>query len=135
MRIEKDSLGEMEVPSDVYYGIHTCRSLENFTGAAEPMPIEIIYAMVKLKIACARANEKMDLIEPEKSRAIISGCDQILAGMHDDQFPIDVFQAGSGTSSNMNVNEVIANLACEELGGQRGDRERVHPNDDVNKGQ
>jgi len=135
MRIEKDSLGEMEVPSEVYYGIHTCRSLENFSGAGEPLSIEIIYAMVKLKIACARANEKTGLISAEKGQAIITACDKILVGLYDDQFPIDAFQAGSGTSSNMNVNEVIANLACELLGGHRGDRHLVHPNDDVNKGQ
>lgn len=135
MRIEKDSLGEMQVPEDVYYGIHTCRSLENFSGADEPLPIEMIYAMVKLKIACARANEKMGQLSAKKGEAIIEACDAILAGLHDDQFPIDIFQAGSGTSSNMNVNEVIANLACEELGGKRGDRALVHPNDDVNKGQ
>ncbi len=135
MRIEKDSLGELEVPADVYYGIHTCRSLDNFSGAGEPMPIEIIYALVKLKIACARANEKMGLIDPEKSHAIITACDKILEGAYDDQFPIDIFQAGSGTSSNMNVNEVVANLAAEILGGRRGDRKSVHPNDDVNKGQ
>ncbi len=135
MRIEKDSLGEREVPSDAYYGIHTCRSLENFHGAGEPLPIELIYAIVKLKIACAHANIKMGLVSADKGEAIITACNKILEGVYDDQFPIDVYQAGSGTSSNMNVNEVIANLACEELGGERGDRMLVHPNDDVNKGQ
>jgi aspartate ammonia-lyase len=135
MRKEKDSLGEMDVPEDVYYGIHTLRSINNFNVAGEPLPIELVYGMVRLKWACARANHSLGLLDDKKSDAIAKACEKILAGGYETQFPIDVFQAGSGTSSNMNVNEVIGNLACVELGGKPGDRQLVHPNDDVNKGQ
>lgn len=135
MRKEKDSLGELDVPDTVMYGIHTCRSLENFSAAGEPIPIEIVYGMVRLKWACAKANNELGLLNDEKTGAITSACEKILAGGYNDQFPVDVFQAGSGTSSNMNVNEVIGNLAATELGGKAGDRHLVHPNDDVNKGQ
>jgi aspartate ammonia-lyase len=135
MRREKDSLGELDVPDDVYYGIHTCRSMKNFDAAGEPVPIDIIYGMVRLKWACARANLALGLLDATKAGAIEQACRKILAGGYEDQFPVDVFQAGSGTSSNMNVNEVVANLAATELGGRPGDRARVHPNDDVNKGQ
>lgn len=135
MRIEKDSLGELQVPEDALYGVHTCRSVNNFKMAGEPLPIELVYAMVKLKQACAAANADLGLLPVKKAIAIADACGDVLSGKYDDQFPIDVFQAGSGTSSNMNVNEVLANLAAEELGGKRGDRTTVHPNDDVNKGQ
>lgn len=135
MRKEKDSLGELDVPDNVFYGIHTCRSLKNFNGAGEPVPIEIVYGMVRLKWACAKANQALGLLDDRKTDAIEKACRKILDGGHDDQFPVDVFQAGSGTSSNMNVNEVIGNIACVELGGKPGDRHLVHPNDDVNKGQ
>ena len=134
MRMEKDSLGELEVPDDALYGIHTARSIANFNSAGEPLPVELIYAMVKLKQACAAANAELGLLNIKKAVAIADACGDVLSGKFNDQFPIDVFQAGSGTSSNMNVNEVLANLASEELGGMRGDRS-VHPNDDVNKGQ
>ncbi len=135
MRREKDSLGELDVPENVLYGIHTCRSMENFDAAGEPVPIEIVYGMVRLKWACAKANQALGLLSDEKTGAIEKACQKILDGGHDDQFPVDVFQAGSGTSSNMNVNEVIGNLAATVLGGKPGDRHLVHPNDDVNKGQ
>jgi len=135
MRIEKDSMGKKAVPETAYYGIHTCRSLENFNVAGEALPLELIYAMVKLKYACAEANRKLNLLTEDKANAITAACEKILEGGFEDQFPIDIFQAGSGTSSNMNVNEVVANIACELLGGKRGDRTLVHPNDDVNKGQ
>ncbi|MBU0678798.1 MAG: aspartate ammonia-lyase [Verrucomicrobia bacterium] len=135
MRIEKDSLGEMEVPADAYYGVHTCRSIANFDVAGEPLPVELNHAMAKLKWACALANNELQLLPDEKKDAIVNACKRVVNGEVDDQFPVDVFQAGSGTSSNMNTNEVIANLACEELGGKKGDRSLIHPNDDVNKGQ
>ncbi|BBO66489.1 aspartate ammonia-lyase [Desulfosarcina alkanivorans] len=135
MRIEKDSMGEKQIPEDAWYGIHTSRSMENFNVAGEVLPLEIIYAIVRLKAACATANQRLGLLDQDRSRAIRRACDAILLGMHDDQFPIDIFQAGSGTSSQMNVNEVIANLAVVELGGKPGDRQTVHPNDHVNKGQ
>lgn len=134
-RIERDSFGELAVPEEAYYGVHTCRSLQNFDAAGEPVPLELIYGMAKLKLACARANHALGLLDERKTSAIVAACEKILRGELDDQFPIDCFHAGSGTSSNMNVNEVIANVANEMLGGRRGDRGLVHPNDDVNKGQ
>ncbi len=134
-RTEKDSLGSLEVPADAYYGVHTTRSIQNFNAAGETMPIELIFGMVKMKWACARANHKLKLLDDKKTEAIENACRRILTGEFNAQFPVDVFQAGSGTSSNMNVNEVIANVANEALGGTRGDRHLVHPNDDVNKGQ
>ncbi len=134
-RRERDSLGEKDVPADVLYGIHTVRSLENFRAAGQPLPRELILAMVRIKWACALANEELGRLDPRKAQAIVASCQRILDGGYDDQFPVDIFQAGSGTSSHMNVNEVIANLACEVLGGARGDRGLVHPNDDVNRGQ
>lgn len=134
MRTEQDSLGKLDVPENAWFGIHTARSVANFDTAGEPLPIELIYAMVKLKQACAAANADLGLLSTEKAVAIAGACGDVLSGNVDDQFPIDIFQAGSGTSSNMNVNEVLANLAGKELGGALGDR-TVHPNDDVNKGQ
>jgi len=134
-RIEKDSLGELEVPADAYYGVHTCRSIRNFDVAGEPVPVEIIHGMVKLKWACAKANAALLMMPANKLEAIATACRKLLDGEFADQFPVDCFQAGSGTSSNMNVNEVVANIANEVMGGRRGDRHLVHPNDDVNKGQ
>ncbi len=134
MRKEKDSLGELPVPDNALYGIHTARSIANFDSAGEPLPIELIFGMVKLKQACAAANAELGLLPVEKAVAIADACGDVLSGKYNDQFPIDIFQAGSGTSSNMNVNEVLGNLAGKELGGSPGDR-TVHPNDDVNKGQ
>ena len=128
-------MGERQVPDDAWYGIHTVRSIENFNVAGEAMPLPIVYAIVQLKSACAKANEKLGLLNHERSAAIENACGSILSGKYDDQFPIDIFQAGSGTSTQMNVNEVIANLAAVELGGRPGDRQTVHPNDHVNKGQ
>ena len=135
MRKEKDSLGVKAVPDSAFYGVHTARSLDNFNVAGEPVPLEIVYGMVKLKWACSKANQRLGLLPAKKANAIVQACRRVLAGKVDDQFAVDVFQAGSGTSSNMNVNEVIANLACVALGGKRGDRKLVHPNDDVNKGE
>jgi aspartate ammonia-lyase len=135
MRKEKDSLGELTVPEEALYGVHTCRSIENFHIAGEKLPLELIYAMVQLKQACAAANAQLGLLPHDKAVAIAAACGEVLSGKFNDQFPIDVFQAGSGTSSNMNVNEVLGNLAAEALGGKRGDRKTVHPNDDVNMGQ
>ncbi|MDY6933971.1 MAG: aspartate ammonia-lyase [Spirochaetota bacterium] len=135
MRVEKDSLGEKAIPENAYYSINTARSIENFIIGSEILPHDIIYAIVKLKLACAHANIELGNLERVKGQAIIRACDLILKGEFDAHFSVNVFQAGSGTSSNMNVNEVLANIACEELGTHRGDRNIVHPNDDVNKGQ
>jgi len=134
-RRERDSLGEVDVPEDAWYGIHTMRSMHNFAAGGEPVPLAILYAMTSLKLACARANHTLGLIDNRKTAAITQACETILSGHMDDQFPIDILQAGSGTSSNMNVNEVIANLANVTMKGQRGSRHPVHPNDDVNMGQ
>ena len=135
MRVEKDSMGDKKIPDDAWYGIHTSRSMDNFDAAGEALPLEIIYAIVRLKAACAAANHQLGLLDAARCQAIQTACSTVLAGAQDDQFPIDVFQAGSGTSSQMNVNEVIANLAAVELGAKPGDRSMVHPNDHVNKGQ
>jgi fumarate hydratase class II len=98
MRTEKDSLGDLNVPDDALYGIHTARSIANFASAGEPLPTELIYGMVKLKQACAAANAELGLLAPEKAVAIAVACGDVLSGKFDDQFPIDIFQAGSGTS-------------------------------------
>ncbi|MGD9873714.1 MAG: aspartate ammonia-lyase [Kiritimatiellia bacterium] len=135
MRTEKDSMGERQVPDKAYYGIHTVRSLENFNISGEPVPLELIYGMVHLKRACAKANAGLGLLPKDKADAISKACDRVLAGEFDGEFRIDVYQAGSGTSSHMNVCEVLANIACVELGGKKGDRKLVHPNDHVNMGQ
>lgn len=135
MRTERDSLGEKSVPDEALYGIHTCRSLDHFSVAQAPIPLPIAYGMARLKKACALANLDLGLLTEDVCKAIAEAADCILDGEFDDQFPIDLFQAGSGTSSNMNVNEVMANIACETLGAARGDRSKVHPNDHVNKGQ
>ena len=134
MRTEKDSLGSKKIPDKAYYGIHTSRSMENFNLSYEKFPIEIIHSIAKLKIACARANVKLKLLKSNKGEAIEQACNKILQGKYDSQFPIDILQSGSGTSSHMNVNEVIANLAAEILKQKKG-KKIIHPNDDVNKGQ
>ncbi len=135
MRTEKDSLGAVQVPDEAWYGVHTVRSLQNFNVAGAPLPGALIRGIVRLKWACALANRSLGLLPPDKTDAIIGACQKLLAGEYADQFPIDVFQAGSGTSTNMNVNEVVANLANAALGRPRGDRGGIHPNDDVNKGE
>ncbi|MGD9612685.1 MAG: aspartate ammonia-lyase [Kiritimatiellia bacterium] len=134
-RIETDSFGPRAVPADALYGAQTSRSLENFHLSGTPLPIEIVHGMAWLKLACARANAKLGLLPAAKADAIVAACRAVLAGAHDREFPVDLYQAGSGTSSHMNLNEVLANLANEALGGQRGAKAPVHPNDDVNMGQ
>ncbi|HAL91711.1 MAG TPA: aspartate ammonia-lyase [Verrucomicrobia bacterium] len=134
-RTEHDSLGPRNVPADALYGAQTSRSIENFRLSGTPLPIEIIHGMALLKLACARANAKLGLLSAEKENAIVDACRAVLSGAHDREFPIDLYQAGSGTSSHMNLNEVLANLANESLGGKRGAKSPVHPNDDVNMGQ
>lgn len=135
MRTEQDSLGPRRVPADAHYGAHTSRSIETFRLSGTPLPIEIIHGMALLKLACARANARLGLLPPEKETAIAAACRAVLSGAHDREFPIDLYQAGSGTSSHMNLNEVLASLANESLGGTRGGKSPVHPNDDVNMGQ
>ncbi|WP_277981227.1 class II fumarate hydratase [Sphingomonas phyllosphaerae] len=134
-RTETDALGAIEVPASAYWGAQTERSLENFPfGARERMPIEIVRALALVKQAAARVNRRHGLAA-EKAEAIEAAAQEITQGLLDDQFPLVIWQTGSGTQSNMNVNEVIAGRANEILTGQRGGKAPVHPNDDVNRGQ
>lgn len=134
-RTEKDSLGPLEVPADAYYGVHTMRSIQNFQISALRLGSAQIKALAQLKQACAEANMELGILQKKKGAAIVKACKEIAEGALHDALCLDIFQAGSGTSSNMNVNEVIGNRAAEILGGKKGDRNLVHPNDDVNKGQ
>lgn len=134
-RIEKDSMGEMKVPKNAYYGAQTARAVENFKISGRRLPLEFIKAIAIIKMAAAQSNMKLNLLDEKKADAIVKAAFEIIDGKFDGEFPIDIFQTGSGTSTNMNVNEVIANRAIEILGGKRGDKNICHPNDDVNKGQ
>ncbi len=127
-RIERDSMGEMEVPAGALYGASTQRAVINFPISGRRMPRELIGALGLIKAAAARTNAELGLLDRERADAIAAAAEDVATGAYDDHFPIDVYQTGSGTSTNMNVNEVIAHLASARLGGQR-----VHPNDDVNK--
>ncbi|QCB56252.1 class II fumarate hydratase [Sphingopyxis sp. PAMC25046] len=134
-RIESDSIGEIEVPAEAYWGAQTQRSIENFPfGARERMPIEIVHALALIKQAAARVNRNHGL-DPALADAIEAAAADIVAGKFDDQFPLVIWQTGSGTQSNMNVNEVIAGIANERLAGTRGGKSPVHPNDHVNMSQ
>jgi len=136
VRIEKDSLGDVEVPADKYWGAQTQRSLQNFKIGGQKMPIEIIEAFAILKKAAAQTNTELNALDGDKAKLISEVCDEILEGKLDDQFPLVVWQTGSGTQSNMNVNEVIANRCHVNAGGKLEDKEKnIHPNDDVNKSQ
>jgi aspartate ammonia-lyase len=134
-RKEIDSLGERLIPKDAYYGIQTLRAIENFPVSGIKEPAEFTKAYVLIKKAAATANMQLCCLDQEKARAIISACDEVFSGKLLDQFVVDVFQAGAGTSFNMNVNEVLANRSLEILGKQRGDYKTVSPNDHVNMGQ
>ncbi|MGN6645652.1 MAG: class II fumarate hydratase, partial [Cytophaga sp.] len=137
-RIEKDTMGEVAVPADKYWGAQTQRSIDNFKigGLSTHMPIEIIYAFAILKKAAAQTNLELGVLPKDKAEIIQTVCDEIIAGKLDDQFPLVVWQTGSGTQSNMNVNEVIANRGHVLLGGNLTDEKKhIHPNDDVNKSQ
>jgi fumarate hydratase class II len=134
-RIEKDTFGEIEVPANVYWGAQTQRSLLNFKISNERMPPGLIVALAQVKRACAQVNLDLKLLDEAKARAIMQAADEVISGKLGDQFPLVVWQTGSGTQTNMNVNEVIANRASELLGGPRGEGRKVHPNDDVNRGQ
>jgi fumarate hydratase class II len=134
-RIEKDTMGEIKVNSTSYWGAQTQRSLENFKIGIEKMPSELILAFVFLKYACASANESLGLLEAKKAHAIKEVCQTILDGKYRDQFPLSVWQTGSGTQTNMNLNEVISSLATLQLGDDFRQKRTVHPNDDVNMSQ
>ncbi len=134
-RIERDSMGEIEVPASVYWGAQTQRSLIHFRIGEERMPRAIIRAFGILKKACALVNQELGLLPKEKAELIVKACDEVISGKLDDQFPLSVWQTGSGTQTNMNVNEVISNRAIELAGGELGSKKPIHPNDDVNKSQ
>ncbi len=135
MRAERDSFGEIEVAAERLWGAQTQRSLQNFDIGGERQPREIIRALVLVKRAAATVNERLGKLDPTKAGAIVRAADEVLAGRHEGEFPLVVWQTGSGTQTNMNVNEVLANRASELLGGVRGEERLVHPNDDVNKSQ
>jgi fumarate hydratase class II len=134
-RTEHDTMGEMQVPADRYYGCQTARSLANFAIGTETMPRPVIRAMGLLKKAAARANQRLGLLDERLCGAICQAADEVIEGQLDDHFPLVVWQTGSGTQTNMNTNEVIANRAIEVLGGQLGSKDPVHPNDHVNMSQ
>ena len=134
-RTEKDSFGPIEVPADRLWGAQTERSRRFFRISSERMPLAVVHALALVKRSAARVNASLGLLDAKKSEAIVRAADEVLAGRHDEEFPLVVWQTGSGTQSNMNVNEVIANRASEILGGERGPKRLVHPNDDVNLGQ
>jgi len=134
-RLERDSLGTVEVAADRLWGAQTQRALENFRISSETMPLALVHALALVKKAVTRANVELGVLEAEKGEAIESAAEEVRAGRHDDQFPLRVWQSGSGTQTHMNVNEVLANRASELLGGERGEGRLVHPNDDVNRGQ
>lgn len=134
-RIETDSMGDLRVPADRYYGAQTARSLINFKIGGDRFPREMIRALGILKKAAAATNEALGLLTPEKAALIKQAADEVIEGILDEDFPLVVWQTGSGTQTNMNSNEVIANRAIELAGGKKGSKYPVHPNDDVNMGQ
>jgi fumarate hydratase class II len=134
-REERDSFGPIEVPADRLWGAQTQRSLTNFKISGERVPTALVRALVLVKKATALVNMELKVLDEKKGRAIVAAADEVLAGAHDGEFPLMVWQTGSGTQTNMNVNEVLANRASEILGGERGEKRLVHPNDDVNKAQ
>lgn len=134
-RLEKDSFGNIEVAVNRLWGAQTQRSLEHFAISTERLPPELINALAMIKASAAKVNQALDLLPSAKASAIITAAEEVINAQHADQFPLAIWQTGSGTQSNMNVNEVLANRASELLGGERGSKRLVHPNDDVNLGQ
>src|SRR3954467_8732286 len=128
-RLERDSMGEMEVPADALYGASTQRAVLNFPISGEGMPRRFLRALALIKVAAAETNRALGLLDADVADAIATAATSVANGEHDDQFPIDIYQTGSGTSTNTNMNEVVAHLATARL----GDGRRVHPNDDVNR--
>src|ERR1700712_216010 len=135
MRTETDSFGPIEVPADRYWGAQTERSRQNFRIGHDRMPVPIIRALGIVKLAAAEANRELGLLDQRRSRAIARAAREVIDGKLDDHFPLVVWQTGSGTQTNMNLNEVIANRANEMLGGELGTKKPVHPNDHVNMSQ
>ena len=134
-RVEKDSFGTIEVPVDCLWGAQTQRSLRYFAISTERMPDDLIDALAVIKGACAKVNQELGLLPRSKANAIMLAADEVASGQHRNEFPLSVWQTGSGTQTNMNMNEVLANRASELLGGERGQNRLIHPNDDVNLGQ
>ena len=134
-RIEKDTMGEIKVPSDKYYGAQTARSLKNFKIGNEHFSVELISALALIKKAAAVVNAQIGLLPKRKATLIVRAADEVIDGKFADHFPLVVWQTGSGTQTNMNVNEVIANRAIELVHGKLGSKNPIHPNDDVNKSQ
>jgi len=134
-RLERDTFGEIEVPGHALWGAQTQRSLHHFAISTERMPRELVLALAQVKRAAAVVNRALGTLEAKKADAIVKAADEVLEGRHADQFPLSVWQTGSGTQSNMNMNEVLANRASQLLGGEIGEARLVHPNDDVNRGQ
>jgi len=135
MRLETDSLGAIEVPPSVYWGAQTARALIHFQIGQDAMPRELIHALGLVKKAAALVNEELGKLPTEKARLIVQAADEVITGKHDDQFPLSAWQSGSGTQTNMNVNEVIANRAIQLAGGILGSKDPIHPNDHVNMSQ
>src|SRR6266508_6661116 len=134
-RVETDSMGAIEVPNDRYYGAQTARSLIHFNIGHDLMPREIIWAFGILKKAAAQVNQDLGKLPADKTKLIIQAADEVISGKLDDHFPLRIWQTGSGTQTNMNANEVIANRAIEIAGGKLGSKDLIHPNDDVNMSQ
>jgi fumarate hydratase class II len=134
-RTEKDSFGPIEVPADRLWGAQTERSRRFFRISGERMPLAVVHALALVKRCAARVNATLGLLDAKKAEAIARAADEVLAGRHDEEFPLVVWQTGSGTQSNMNMNEVLANRASELLGGERGPKRLLHPNDEINLGQ
>ena len=135
MRKEKDSMGSMQVPDDAYYGAQTQRAVENFPISGITISKSMIRALGIIKRSAAMVNHKLGILDEERKNAIVHAADEIIDGKFDDQFPVDIYQTGSGTSSNMNCNEILSNRASEIMGGTIGSKDPVHPNDHVNLGQ
>src|SRR5881296_2288969 len=134
-RTESDSMGRIEVPANVYWGAQTQRSLLHFNIGRDVMPPEMIRAFGILKKACALVNQDLGKLPADKAKLIVQAADEVIAGKLNDQFPLRIWQTGSGTQTNMNVNEVISNRAIELAGGELGSKKPIHPNDDVNMSQ
>lgn len=134
-RIEKDTFGEIQVPNERLWGAQTARSLHHFAISHERMDLRLIHALALVKKACAETNGELKILPLEKVLAIKGAADEILRGLHQEEFPLSVWQTGSGTQTNMNMNEVLANIGSEIMGGERGEKRLIHPNDEVNRGQ
>ena len=135
MRKEKDSMGDMQIPDDAYYGAQTQRAVENFPISGITISKTMIQALGKIKRSAAIVNHELGLLDDDRKNAIVQAADEIIEGNFDSQFPVDIYQTGSGTSSNMNCNEILSNRASEIMGGKIGAKDPVHPNDHVNLGQ